>query len=198
MRIATTLFALALLTAPVLAQSSTSEQPLQPGTWALQFRITDNFTLGSFRGSVLSAQYQRQEDRAVRVGVTLTSVGTELEIGNGEVTNSDTQFSLQGDYVLYLRTTDTVVPFWGLGPGLGFALEEGGGGEERTSFSLQGRAFVGAEWFVAPPISLTAEYALTADHAWQTTEEEGVLARERDSRRWSVRGGVLFGVTVRF
>lgn len=53
---------------PTYAQSD--DAPDIEGRWVLQFRVTENFTLGTFNGALTSAKKQWSERRAFRFGVS--------------------------------------------------------------------------------------------------------------------------------
>ena len=48
-----------------LSAAAQDDSALQPGAWALQFQVTENFTLDDFQGSVVSVKYHSSAKSAL-------------------------------------------------------------------------------------------------------------------------------------
>ena len=195
------------------AQSDDDPPQLEAGTWALQFQITDNFTLGAFEGSVLSAKRHLSTSRALRFGVDLSgSTTTQTRdggtAGERENTRTDLRLGLDVQYLGYLNEDDAVRAYVAAGPTLGYdrltdKQSTGGSQTSETTadiYELGLAGVVGAEWFVRPTISLTAEYSARALYTTRSGDSEPAGVSEPPSLdRWSVGPQpVRFGVSVYF
>lgn len=117
---------------------------IDSGVWALQFRITGNFNLGSFQGSVLSAKYHFRPNEALRFGVSFLGQTSDTErtsrtdivtddsngrrqTGNDQVTTVDLgtyNLGLELQYVHYPSSSREVLFFWGAGPSVAWSRNE--------------------------------------------------------------------------
>jgi hypothetical protein len=90
------------------------EPRLEAGVWTLQFWVTQNFTLGSFQRSALSAKRHFSPRSALRAGLSLTADfrearprealgdSSEEDAGNERTAEHDQQrVSLSAQYVRY-------------------------------------------------------------------------------------------------
>ena len=91
------------------------------GKFALQFQISENFTLSNFQGAILSGKYQLGKRSAVRLGISLffddsrldrqdTYIDT-LNTNNESKGNSDRNsvgFTINSQYIAYLVSTDDI------------------------------------------------------------------------------------------
>ena len=61
------------------------------GKFALQFRITDNFSLSNFQGTILSGKYHFSKRDAIRLGISLSlsSSDSETELNRLDTTIVD-------------------------------------------------------------------------------------------------------------
>jgi hypothetical protein len=182
-----------ILAGAVMPAHGQSQHSLAEGNWALQFRIGQDFTLGSFSGGVISAKHHRSADRALRYGVTLGSQHVNRD--NGPNTSS-TGVGLVAEFLTYPTLSrdpgGDIHLFWGAGPAVQFQRQtaESPTGDRISSQLLTVGAVgsIGAEWFVRPRIGLTAEY------------QSGVNVGFGDERRTVNLGqqGVRFGASVYF
>jgi hypothetical protein len=60
------------MNSPGVAQNQEANHSLERSTWSLQFQISNNFTLSSFQGSVISAKYHFSKQRAFRFGSAIS------------------------------------------------------------------------------------------------------------------------------
>src|SRR4030042_1580885 len=78
-------FLLLIVDNPQVLFSQTSQDSIQnflkKGSWSLQFQISQNFTLGTFQGSNLSAKRHLSSSSAIRFGVGLSGYTTDREQG---------------------------------------------------------------------------------------------------------------------
>jgi hypothetical protein len=168
------LSAVQLKSLPLLAQtdSSTNHYSLAEGSWAVQFSVSDNFSLQSFRGSLLSAKYHLSPRTAIRVGLSADLRASEESNQSGYRSSYDNQdIRLVSHYLFYSNLDKAVVLFWGGGPEIGFyryhteRVSQYSGetlSSSSQSFNAGISACAGAEWFASTWLSLHAEYGLTA------------------------------------
>jgi hypothetical protein len=179
-------------------QPTQGAHSLDEGTWALQFAIGDNLTLGEFAGGVISAKHSRADGRALRYGLTVSAGHTS---GRDDAPDrTDAMVGLVAHFLRYPTLArdpgSNLHMFWGVGPLVRFQHQRATrpAGDDftfRTLFVGAGGT-IGAEWFLRPRMSLTAEYqtALLARFASEPAPDE-----------WAVRlapDGVRFGVSVYF
>ena len=112
------------------AQEQTTEtNSLKPGAWALEFGITNNFTLSSFQGTTISAQYQCSATSAWRAGIgiignTQNSTGQQSPIPGDTITNSNSNngssssegISLKIQHLWYTNSEGITHFYAGVGP----------------------------------------------------------------------------------
>jgi hypothetical protein len=183
-------------TAGIAGQQTAAAHSLNEGAWALQFAIAENFTLGNFAGGVISAKHQRADGRAFRYGLTV-SAGHISGAGTSP-DRTDTTLGLVTHFLRYPTLArdpaGDLQMFWGVGPVAAFQYRRNtvaDGAHTSRLLSLGAGATVGAEWFVRPRISLSAEY------------QTSLMARlgAGAPEEWSVRlgqDGVRFGVSLYF
>jgi hypothetical protein len=192
----------------------TSRSPLDRGSWALQFRISDNFTLSNFTGSIISLKRHHSARSAFRAGFSLS-----LSSGSSETDPSDTSLPVEIDnddvgllvdlqYVRYSNPAGRLSPYWAIGPRVGYAkqnLKSATGDDqveryERRQWTVGVIGSLGAEWFPVRFIGLHAEYGLTLTYSSIKAEREDTPFTETQTGRvWTFEGdGVLLGLSVYF
>jgi hypothetical protein len=189
---------------------------LEPGAWALQFSVLDNFRLGTFGGSMLSVKRHSSAANALRLGVSSSLFGQDQ-------TDSDTTFSSLPDrevsftnvgaqlqYVHYPRPGSDVNLYFAVGPEFDVrrqTVTDLQAGSERKSeerawtVGLEGN--LGVEWFPFRAVGVHAEYGAQLGFSSSTSRLEFSDPlpddREIESDRWSFAGtGVAFGASVYF
>jgi opacity protein-like surface antigen len=199
------------------ATASFSERPnsLEPGSWALQFRITTDFNLAAFEYGQLSIKRQFTSKSAVRASINLGFHGRD-ETGYGDV-EKDREGSgveISTLYQRYLNPERRGSFYWGVGPLFEIASAETenrheGFLERRDSYDrweLGVRGVAGVEWFATRSISLHAEYRVLASY-WRSKDKEELFSetgessvREYETDQWAFteNGSVLFGVSLYF
>jgi hypothetical protein len=155
------------------------------GKYALQFQISENFTLSNFQGAILSGKYQLGKRSAVRLGISLhfddsnfneqvTYIDT-LNANNDSKGNSEGNgvgFTVNSQYIAYLVSTNDVGFYFGSGPTFSFRnsdaeseMYRNSSGKYTTSysedfFSIGLDAIAGVEWSFYKNMSLSAEYGI--------------------------------------
>lgn len=202
---------------PAQAGGRTDDGSIADGSWALQFRVSNDFTLSAFTGRTLSVKHHLSPHWALRLGVSAEQRSEELDVtlsvsvstyGAEKREADQRQYEVALDVLHYAETGTPIKLYFGGGPFADFFHDEqvrsGVHGEtverDRRSYGLRGR--LGAEWFVHDHISLHAEYG--AHVQWFTSEtspthgEGGDLRIQKHaSDGWSLEdAGALFGVSV--
>jgi hypothetical protein len=197
---------------------------LKDGAWALQFQISDNFTLRSFQGATISVKKHCTNRSAVRVGISGefsfsaatnfysdTSFASETEAGG----SNNLSYSIVGQYLFYPNPTASFNFFFGCGPTLSLTrsnytanVSESLDRVEKTNrWGLGVAGAVGVEWFVLNELSFHTEYGAAIRHTWyeqssetRLIENERVVSKNgRRVKTWDfVSNGVKFGLSVYF
>jgi hypothetical protein len=215
-----------ILIMPVLAQETpiTNNDTIATGSWALQFGISDDFRLSSFRGSLLSVQYHLSPTTAARVGISAQFSYGRTEATFEEPDVSDRQsFTITSAYLFYSKPHREVFLFWGVGPIVDLTRDHYTSHESYSTigsytiakdqlhqrWSIGPNVVVGVEWFAATWLSLHVEYGLSATYSW--TKENTIQDRistdpmfppqhteyEWTAKSWLVSpSGVWFGISV--
>jgi hypothetical protein len=179
-------------------QADDGPHSLVHGAWALQFAIAENLTLGEFAGGVISAKHQRADGRALRYGLTLSAA--HMSGRDGAPDRTAATVGLVAHFLRYPTLArdprSDLHMFWGLGPLVRFQSLRASPPdmEDATARVLDVGAggTIGAEWFVRPRISLTAEYQ---------TALVATFPSDVFMDRWAIRlaqDGVRFGVSAYF
>jgi opacity protein-like surface antigen len=160
---------------------STSYLDSLDGKFALQFQITENFSLSNFQGTVFSGKYNFSNRDAIRLGISVSFNDSESEVTN---TRPDTNLVntsshnvnrinivLNAQYLYTLTTLSDIGFFIGLGPFLKYEnnkIEQ----NVNTNQSIDSRTettkyyglgldlICGVEWMFIKNMSLSAEYGL--------------------------------------
>lgn len=171
-------------------QNRKRENSLQNGKLALQFQITNSFSLTSFQGAVLSGKKQISDNAAVRLGVGLgvivNSGMTETKpqnndsvksLGENNTGNQNINIGLQ--YLLYPSPEAEINFFFGGGVVAGYSrfntstksTQISGAAQyeldqktEGSGWNVGATGVVGAEWFATKSISFLAEYGILLNY----------------------------------
>jgi hypothetical protein len=199
----------------VQAQDSENLSPLQEGSRALQFQISDNFNLNSFSGTLFSYKRHLSEDRANRIGLSLNSQYTTNDFPDNENDREDslTDFNLGMEYTRmhYTNPDSEIKFFYGYGPRINFGYDRTVIDETNSKltnqsalYGISGIGYAGVEWFFQSSISLHAEYrgAISINHrrlkqATETNVSEDTSRVNSTSFRLG-GDGVRFGLSVYF
>ncbi len=155
-------------------QSSRDESgqgEMNRGDCALQFRISSNFTLKDFSGTLISFQRTLSNRNAIRWGLSLAG-GFHKRKGDPEGHRTNTRrltITVSMNYLWYSHIHHKIRLYYGGGPMVSFGYYHSKntqisdpGIAKKTISSVSGKVGVtgvaGVEWFVRPNISLIAEY----------------------------------------
>lgn len=162
------------------------------GIWAVQFQLTQNFTLAPFQGALLSLKRHWSPATAIRMGLdgTLSVVeqqdetrrstaDTTVSHGKRQVDDRRHQMGVIVQYVQYRSPRASVSLFWGTGPLMrwGRTSVETTDGDTVGTASSTRRAtstnrtwsagvsgVLGTEWWVTPRLSVLAEYGIAVEY----------------------------------
>ncbi|HEX6981548.1 MAG TPA: hypothetical protein VF181_02200 [Balneolaceae bacterium] len=208
------LFAIMLPLSIVQAQDTITTDPLQSGSKALQFQISDNFNLNSFSGTTFSYKWHLSDVRAKRIGFSFNNRYTWRSFpdsDNEEISSLDLNFGIDYTWMNYTNPDSDIKFFYGYGPGVDFGFDKSvqeENGVKRTSqasfYGIAGIGYAGVEWFFQSSMSLHAEYRATVQinhrHEKNITELNGnEEVNKINSTSISLGGnGVRFGLSVYF
>lgn len=207
-----------LLSSAALAQESPDFGP-EGGDWALQFQITEDFTLSDFQGSIVSVKYHSSDRSAWRAGLGLefdsntdererTTGGVPGALLSSEFSRQTVRLDLQ--YLRYANPVAKIQFLFGGGPFGAFdhratesfvdGMSQGRQESDRWEAGLSG--LLGVEWFVASRLSLHAEYGLEFVYAQTTASADNPVSDQKSSQNgetWAFGArGVLLGVSAYF
>jgi hypothetical protein len=187
-------------------EKSKKKNSLQPGSWALQFQLEQEFSLEPFDNLILAMKKHTSRHSAFRFGFDLDLEFAEDDDQESRV-YADTIWSavnttfdrnlqrleLDFMYLNYPNPDALVNFFWGAGPLVMLSRSEintersydwADGRSEiqlmenwSRSWSVGGRGLVGAEWFVTKAISFHAEYRISLRYI--NSRHENTNIRER-------------------
>jgi hypothetical protein len=190
------------------------------GKFALQFQISENFTLTNFQGATLSGKYQLGKRSAVRLGIALyvddsyyeretTYIDTLNMKSNSEM--NAIGFTINSQYIAYLVSTTDIGFYLGTGPTFSFGnsdatVEISGGSQDQKgtsssdTYSIGLDGIAGVEWSFYKNMSLSAEYGIKFYYYNRTDKfEDEDIVDERTSKGIKLTANyVNFGITVYF
>ncbi len=195
----------------VYSQSPEQESQLTENSRALQFGITENFTLSSFQGTVFSYKWHTAENRANRISLSLSS---EIFDQSGEDSELDSQFRINFTAAFnltrihYTNPDNDIKFYFGYGPGFDVLYNRVESRARQFStktrqagLSVSFSGLGGVEWFFHRSMSLHAEYRGSVRYAHQRDRRELDLQEDSSSNinRVGLGGdGVRFGLSVYF
>lgn len=220
-RVRTSVFVLAaacaLAAAPGSGFAQETESPMIGGAWALQFRISENFTLSTFKGSVVSLKRHYSPSTAIRLGVSVSALTRDdaLSTTYPDTTvdydrdTDNTYGKLDLQYLHYTNPGSGVSLYLGTGPFVqyGKSTETEAGPDNRRvrtqkTWSAGATGVLGAEWSLSSVVGIHAEYGVSAGYTHNTYSDERESPDYSGSQKghtWSVAGSsVLFGLSVYF
>jgi len=171
-------------------QEDSSFSYFSKGLKAIQFSINENFSLRTFQGNFISAKYHLNDNKAIRLGISLNARHTDGKSESEDMFDeSKTQnyyLNLRGHYLDYIVTSKRVNIFWGIGPYLTYRYDHRDDKQEITaSDTLYSTSFnernsddyhmgvslsAGAEIFITHYLSLHAEYSSIIYYRYNTAE----------------------------
>ena len=191
------------------------------GKFALQFQITQNFSISNFQGSVFSGKYHFSKRDAIRFGLSLnlSSTDTEAEINYLDTTFVDNanqdenvfDITISSQYIRYLGVTESISFYGGIGPLFNIykvtrerfveSLGIDGKYESETNvFSIGFDLIAGVEWWFNKFMSLSGEYGLRfAYRSLETTIKDEKRDSKSNTNSYYLTGNqVKFGIAVYF
>ena len=208
-----------LLTSITSAQTSYLDS--LDGKFALQFQISENFTLTNFQGTIFSGKYHLGKRSAVRLGLSFslddydseneTSIGDSINSGQNSSYNG-VDFRIYSQYIYYPVSVSDIGFYIGSGPFIGFGNNEteqtyeifDSTADKSTNsndlFTIGIDAIIGIEWSFNRWMTISAEYGLQLYYL-NTTERTEAFDRVRERNLDSFRltsSAVKFGISVYF
>jgi hypothetical protein len=183
---------------PVTSVDSTASLPMQRGQWAIQFRVTSNFTLSHFNGANFAAKYHFSERSALRLVLTIdaqdrTSDDRPISYYNissyskEDYANNDFGMVLEPQFLYYITYERNPAVYVGGGPSFAFGNSKHVSSISRyreneiyslatrerksSSYSLGIIALAGVEIFVNDYLSFHAEYASSFTYSEKENKE---------------------------
>ncbi len=177
-------------------ETKTDARPnsLYPGSWSLQFQITEDIGLKPFNGMIFSVKRHFSERSALRLGFRFDIDWNDAEGSGTRETSSgpnDTReesedsdyekITIDLSYLRYVRPGSYVNFFWGAGPLVSFSRSsqtevESLSSESREqnrysrSWSVGALGLIGVEWFLQEHFSFHAEYRASFSYSEGYTE----------------------------
>lgn len=206
-------------------ENDTSKIIFKPGLSSIQFGVTNDLDLDSFKGSYFSYKRFISNRAAINLRVSIQRNSSDLEATNLDVypdttytnyydtdaENNSTRIELS--YVYYLSYTKQIKGFVGAGPFTARSYSKSDGTEyyhSSESFredETKTRGFLitlGSEWFVKDYLSLTAEYGLsyskteaTSTRSYKYSSREDIDTQERNSSNFGTTQAI-FGLAFYF
>jgi len=203
------------------ASAQTSYLDSLDGKYALQFQISENFTLTNFQGAMLSGKYQLGKRSALRLGISLSfddaSWDRESILSdtmNYFETNKSTSIgiTISSQYLSYLIAREDVGFYLGTGPTFGFGVsnsegeykvadstvEKGSGSGDFYTIGLD--LIAGVEWSFHKDMTLSAEYGIKFYYTHRTENFDTTTRKEeRTSESFRLTANYInFGISVYF
>jgi hypothetical protein len=204
---------IALLVAAMGTVANAGENSLRGGTWALQFSITENFTVDNFNQFGVSLKRHFTSGSALRGGITLGAHDAHVEASIGTLmstVDSDVQsYEFGVGYMWYPNPDATVNVYFGAGPQFLFSSDdrhnELTNGEtssnKRSVWGVGVNGFMGVEWFAMESLGIHAEYGFTWNYRSDTLENStsSESTQKSELTQWSLAfDDVRFGLSVYF
>lgn len=177
----------------VNAQDSTS----LAGKYALQFQVSQNFTLSNFLGSVISGKYHFTNESSIRVGLGFSTnmdnrsskdqYNLSPSIDDRVYETKSQSLNLVVQYMVAPVLTDNIRFYCGIGPKweVGYSKISSGQSDftngihyynriNRTSndYSIGLLCSAGVEWFFTKKMSLCAEYGLSYAYSYSKINDD--------------------------
>lgn len=197
------------------ASSIAQKKEEHKGKYALQFQISQNFTLSSFQGSVISGKYNFSENDAIRLGVginTNNQENNELNTYSNQApnysrvnTNIFNNYSVGIQYIRNNYYSNGINFYFGGGPNIGYYYNgntykdiNGGSRSIETQWSYGIGALAGVEWYFLDRMSLSAEYGILFNHYEDTKSNTQIVAQSGSGIESKINGFNVNGNSVRF
>ena len=196
------------------------------GRFALQFQITENFSLSSFQGTIFSGKYNFSPKSAFRTGLSINFGDSESDesssrtdtnlVNNGEDKHNSFNITLKTQYIYNMIITDNIGFFIGGGPFLEYTDVESeskwnnnqSNGSRTYSSNIIGFGMDlinGVEWMFTENMSLSAEYGIKFKYLTSEEKRTSIVSigngeiQESNNKVFSITGNhINFGITVYF
>ena len=186
-----------------------SKNSLLSGSRSLQFRISNNLTLTSFEGTMISAKKHFTPNSALRFGV-----GLDIRSGQedyGAVKEDDDLFDLEliAQYIYYTSPRAPMNFYLGTGPHFNYNRHVQDRDYEETgedaswqydrSWTIGLLATFGVEWFAIESISFFCEYGASLGYHARLTESTRYESQTGETKQFSLTSQTVdFGLSVYF
>jgi hypothetical protein len=208
----------------LIAQTDTTKAQFKK--YALQFEISNYFTLRSFQGSVISLKRNFSDKTALRIGISITGEVRDIDDrlyrpqNDSTITRDmrnddllDVEFSSQ---LIFYPVRNEIRVFVGSGPIIHYGSSKDVREyqiPERDDTSMEikvwsfGLSFpFGVEWYFKKNMSISAEYGFIITYEWYNSENwrENLTLNGNDVRDINenifrvASSSVLFGLSVYF
>ena len=182
---------------------TTRTNGLYDGSWSVQFRITNNFTLSSFNGANLALKYHFTKNSAIRFGVTLRTLNDDMSSDNqytGDPDKTDENIAINRNnfeitikplYIYYPKIKKSVLLYLGTGPYIGYGkskyqldsdvynadtlLSSTHDNNDNYIYSIGIAAIAGVEVFVTNYLSLHAEYGSSFYYSYSEKKRDRLI-----------------------
>jgi len=191
------------------------------GKFALQFQITENFSLSNFQGTVFSGKYNFTSRDAIRLGI---SVNFNNSKSDGNSTWPDTNLVntsshnvnridiiVNAQYIYSINMLNNTGFFIGMGPFLKYEnneIEQNVNSNQSNDTRIETSKYYGlgldlisgVEWMFNKSMSLSAEYGLRFIYlSGEVVDDRQIYRQERNEHNFYISGNnVKFGITVYF
>ena len=210
------LSAVIFLTSQLLFAQTESVSNFPEGRFALQFQVKNNFTIGSFQGSILSGKYVFKNGKMLRAGLSLSndtednnsSQAKDTLINNNSSNHKKQTASFRLQYLFFFQGIENIYYYLGAGPYFGYSFEKDSnvqsssiGYQKIIQWGLEG-AF-GVEWFFDKKFSLSAEYDVLGYYARINKESSYVQYNSKYVNNSRIKkvvlsGSVKLGISIYF
>ncbi|MBD3218642.1 MAG: hypothetical protein GF310_10225 [candidate division Zixibacteria bacterium] len=187
-----------------------SKNSLISGSRSLQFRISNNLTLTSFEGAMISAKKHFTSNSALRFGLGLDIRSGQEDYGAVEEDDNLFELELIAQYIYYTSPKAPVNLYLGTGPQFTYNRHVQDRNYEETgedaawqydrSWTIGLLATFGVEWFAIENISFFCEYGASIGYQsryMESTPYQGYQDQETTQFRLSSQT-VDFGLSVYF
>jgi hypothetical protein len=221
LKVSFSLFIFSFLITNTIFSQTTSHLDSLEGKFALQFQITENFSLSNFQGTVFSGKYNFSNRDAIRVGISVSfsdskSDGTNTRPDTNLVNTSSNDANrfnivLNAQYLYSLTSINDIGFFIGLGPFLKYEnnrYEQISTYEQNSDVRIETSKYYGVgldvisgvEWMFNKSMSLSAEYGLRCIYlSGEVVDDREVYRHERNESNFYITGdNVKFGISVYF
>ena len=201
-----------IMTTALMAQDN-FKNSLVDGSWSMQFRVANNFTLSSFEGALISAKKHLSDKTALRFGVSANFKHYNDEYVaeyDQKRTDSRVSLGLKFQLIKYISPKSKLSFYYGLGPNIEYSRNKleyeynDTTHEDRYTYNRTlgiGLLFTwGLEWFFTENLSLMAEYGGGVEYSHGIKEDyHNDILGENDTDIFEFfSNNVNFGLSVYF